>query len=94
MGDGKIQMFQDQWFRCVSNMEDKDHSLCMITEGNQDRCEAYDNNSPSSSSVVESTISNASCSSSLETMDDASSSISCTSSLYDLSTLMAQLPIK
>ncbi|XP_059299635.1 protein OXIDATIVE STRESS 3-like [Lycium ferocissimum] len=89
MGDSKIQMFQDQWFQCGSNMKNKDHSSWMINEGN---------NSPSSSSIGESTISNASCSSSLETMDDASSPASCTSSsdgaLCDLSTLMAQLPIK
>ncbi|CAN4098482.1 unnamed protein product [Withania somnifera] len=80
MGDGDIQ---DQWFQCGSNKENiKDHSPWMIND--------------SSSSIGESTFSNSTCSSSsLETMDDASS---CTSSsdgaLSDLSTLVAQLPIK
>ncbi|KAM3375031.1 putative protein TPRXL [Capsicum galapagoense] len=92
MGDGNIRMCQDQWFQCGRKMEDiTDHSPWMINEGN---------NSSSSSSIGESTISNSSCSSTLEIMDDASSAspTSCTSSsdgaLSDLSSLMAQLPIK
>lgn len=79
-------MCQNQWFGCGRNME--------INEDN-----VY--NSPSSSSIGESTISNSNstCSSSIETTDDASSSpAKCTSAsdgaLSDLSTLMAQLPIK
>ncbi|KAK4375401.1 hypothetical protein RND71_006078 [Anisodus tanguticus] len=91
MGDGKIKMSQDQWFQCGNNLENKDHSLWMINGGI---------NSLSSSSIGESTISSVSCSSSLEEiMDDASSPASCISSSFDgalgdLSTLMAQLPIK
>ncbi|KAH0749438.1 hypothetical protein KY290_028670 [Solanum tuberosum] len=84
MGDGNIEMFKDKWFQCGNNLENKNCSSWMINEG--------DNNSPSSSSIGESssTISILNCNSSLETMDDASSD----GALSDLSTLMAQLPIK
>ncbi|CAN4100129.1 unnamed protein product [Withania somnifera] len=82
MGDDKIKMSQDEWFECGRNMENiRDHSPWMI------------NDSPSSSSSIgESTISNSTWSSSLETMDDATSSSD--GAFTDLSTLMAQLPIK
>ncbi|MCD9643572.1 hypothetical protein HAX54_031157 [Datura stramonium] len=85
MGDDKIEMLKDEWFRRGSNI--KDDSSWMINEGN--------NSSQSSSSIGESTISNSTCSSSLETMDDASSPASSSDgALSDLSSLMAQLPIK
>lgn len=84
MGDGNIEMFKDKWFQCGNNLENKNCCSWMINEG--------DNNSQSSSSIGESssTISILNCNSSLETMDDASSD----GALSDLSTLMAQLPIK
>ncbi|XP_015077959.1 uncharacterized protein LOC107021764 [Solanum pennellii] len=84
MGDSNIEMFKDQLFQCGNNLEDKNCSSWMINEG--------DNDSPSSSSIGESssTISSLNCNSSLDTMDDASSD----GALSDLSTLMAQLPIK
>lgn len=85
MGDDKIEMFKDPWYKCGNNLENRNCSSWMINEGND--------SSPSSSSIGElSTIS------SEDTMDDASSPPSCTVSsdgaLSDLSTLMAQLPIK
>ncbi|KAH0666473.1 hypothetical protein KY285_027679 [Solanum tuberosum] len=85
MGDGNIEMFKDKWFQCGNNLENKNCCSWMINEGDN-------NNSPSSSSIGESssTISSLNCNSSLETMDDASSD----GVLSDLSTLMAQLPIK
>ncbi|XP_055831307.1 protein OXIDATIVE STRESS 3-like [Solanum dulcamara] len=84
MGDSKIEMFKDE---CDNYMENKSCSSWMINE---------DNNSPSSSSIGE-TSSTISSLTSLETTDDASSPASRNSSdgaLSDLSTLMAQLPIK
>ena len=88
--------------------QDQQHELWMIDEGHElgNNGEIYNTNSHSPSSSVSSsigessTISNGStCSSSLDTTDDASSSPSSCSpnsdeALYDLSSLMAQLPIK
>ncbi|XP_060205817.1 protein OXIDATIVE STRESS 3-like [Lycium barbarum] len=87
-----------------TQMKNQDqHQLWMIDEGHElDHGEIYDNSHSSSSSLSSSigegsTISNGStCSSSLDTTDDASSSCSPNSdeALYDLSSLMSQLPIK
>ncbi|CAN4086883.1 unnamed protein product [Withania somnifera] len=89
-------------------MENQDqHQLWMIDEENEldHHGEICNNMSQSSSSSVSSsigevsTISNGSCASSLDTTDDASSSPSSCSpnsdgALYDLSSLMSQLPVK
>ncbi|KAK4361860.1 hypothetical protein RND71_017101 [Anisodus tanguticus] len=86
-----------------TQMKNQDqHQLWMIDEGHElDHGEICDNMSHSSSSSLSSsigegsTISNGSCSSSLDTTDDASSSPSTSDeALYDLSSLMSQLPIK
>ncbi|XP_016475910.1 uncharacterized protein LOC107797524 [Nicotiana tabacum] len=87
--------------------QDQQHHLWMIDEGHElDNGKIYNNSHSTSSSSISSsigessTISNGStCSSSLDTTDDASSSPSSCSpnsdeALYDLSSLMAQLPIK
>ncbi|CAN4089034.1 unnamed protein product [Withania somnifera] len=88
-------------------MENQDqHQLWMIDEENEldhhhgEICNKNMSQSSSSSIGEGSTNSNGSCSSSLDTTDDASSSSpsSCSpnsdGALYDLSSLMSQLPIK
>ncbi|PHT47062.1 hypothetical protein CQW23_11270 [Capsicum baccatum] len=107
----KSCLFNFKIFGHMEKITNQDqHELWMIDEGNEldQNGEICDNNmiSHSSSSSVtssigegSSSISNGSCSSSLDTTDDASSSPSSCSpnsdgALYDLSSLMSQLPIK
>lgn len=86
--------------------QDNQHQLWMIDEGHEldHDDEICDNMRQSSSPSISSSIGEASsnisngscCSSSLDTTDDASSSSPSSSdgALYDLSSLMSQLPIK
>ncbi|XP_004235639.2 protein OXIDATIVE STRESS 3 [Solanum lycopersicum] len=90
----------------MEKINQEEHQLWMIDEGHElDHGEICDNNnmSHSSSSSISSSIGEGSsnisngscCSSSLDTTDDASSSPSSDDgALYDLSSLMSQLPIK
>ncbi|KAH0691000.1 hypothetical protein KY289_018358 [Solanum tuberosum] len=88
----------------MEKINQDEHQLWMIDEGHElDHGEICDNMSHSSSSSISSSIGEGSsnisngscCSSSLDTTDDASSSPSSDDgALYDLSSLMSQLPIK
>nr|GMD32339.1 suppressor protein SRP40-like isoform X1 [Ipomoea batatas] len=93
MGEGKTQLIQDQWF-LYGNNSFKNHQ-------EEDDHHETSSSSTSSSFIGENSSSLSSSSSticSLDTTDDASSSSSpdpsFNGSLYDLSSLMSQLPIK
>ncbi|CAI9753752.1 unnamed protein product [Fraxinus pennsylvanica] len=82
MAEDKSQVFEESWFQYGINMKIHDQNANCI--------------SSSDSSVEDSVFSNESSSSSIDTADDASSSLSADSSggLYDLTDLMEELPIK
>ncbi|KAL3511729.1 hypothetical protein ACH5RR_024446 [Cinchona calisaya] len=103
MGEWKLEKFQNLWpisqYNCGGDMKNKDQSWVINEE--HDNCGSNIDAASSESSIHEdSTISNGSRSSN-DTRDDACSSTTTSSSssnssgaLYDLSELMAQLPIK
>ncbi|XP_019198711.1 PREDICTED: suppressor protein SRP40-like isoform X2 [Ipomoea nil] len=96
MGEGKTQLIQDQWFLYGNNNNNNGF------KNHQEEEDDASSSSTSSSFIGENSSSLSSSSSSsticsLDTTDDASSSSSPPSfngSLYDLSSLMSQLPIK
>ncbi|XP_058192558.1 protein OXIDATIVE STRESS 3-like [Rhododendron vialii] len=109
MGEGKRQMAQSPCSPYVGHGKDDDHDQWTIIDGEDDdhtyKMNATSPSSSTSSSLGDSTVSNGSSLFSSEMVDDATSSEmvddatsstnnSSSSSLDDLSDLMAQLPIK